>query len=146
MARITSATLQAWRDEHATLGYSYAQEAYEYLINTIDLRSIVLETIDNDKYDEHDEHKGITASCDKDVLVFCLVTYEEEEPHYVCVDYESKSVQEAFKTKLGELLSEEMLPVAKVEFDHESYRQHIRVQHRCTLEIVFDTSELLKTS
>lgn len=136
MARITSSTLQAQRDEYAALGQSYAQEAYDFLTSTID----------NDKYDEHDEHKGITASCDKDVLVFCLVTYEEEEPHYVCVDYESKSVQEAFKTKLGELLSEEMLPVAKVEFDHESYRQHIRVQHRCTLEIVFDTSELLKTS
>lgn len=146
MARITSTTLQAWRDEHATLGQSYAQEAYDYLINTVDLRSIVLETIDNDKYDEHDEHKGITASCDKDTLVFHLVTYEAEEPSYVRVDEQSKSVQEAFKTKLGEMLSEEVLPVAKVEFDHESYRQHIRVQHRCTLEIVFDTSELLKTS
>lgn len=146
MARITSTTLQAQRDEYAALGQSYAQEAYDFLTSTIDLRSIVLETIDNDKYDEHDDRKGITASCDKDVLVFCLVTYEEEEPHYVCVDYESKSVQEAFKTKLGELLSEEVLPVAKVGFDHESCRQHIRVQHRCTLEIVFDVSELLKSS
>lgn len=136
MARITSSTLQAQRDEYTALGQSYAQEAYDFLTSTID----------NDKYDEHDEHKGITASCDKDVLVFCLVTYEEEEPHYVCVDYESKSVQEAFKTKLGEMLSEEVLPVAKVGFDHESCRQHIRVQHRCTLEIVFDVSELLKSS
>lgn len=146
MARITSSTLQAQRDEYTALGQSYAQEAYDFLTSTIDLRSIVLETIDNDKYDEHDDRKGITASCDKKMLTFSLVTYEAEKPHYVCVDYESRSVQEAFKTKLGEMLSEEVLPVAKVGFDHESCRQHIRVQHRCTLEIVFDTSELLKTS
>ena len=143
MARITSATLQAWRDEHATLGYSYAQEASEYLINTIDLRSIVFDAIDNGKYDGRE---GITASCDKDVLVFRLETYEEEEPHYVCVDYESRSTQEAFKVKLGELLSEEVLPVKKVGFDHESCRQHVELKHRFTLDIVFDTSELFESS
>ena len=143
MARITSATLQAQRDEYAALGQSYAQEAYEHLINAIDIRSILFDTIDNDKYDDRE---GITASCDKDVLVFRLETYEAEEPHYVCVDYESRSVQQAFKTKLGEMLSEEVLPVKKVGFDHESCRQHVELKHRFTLEIVFDVSELLKTS
>ena len=49
MARITSTTLQAQRDEYTALGQSYAQEAYDFLTSTIDLRSIVLETIENDK-------------------------------------------------------------------------------------------------
>lgn len=143
MARITSATLQAQRDEYAALGQSYAQEAYEYLINTVDLRSIVFDTIDNDSYDDR---KGITASCDKKVLTFSVVTYSTQDPAYVRVDLETRSVQEAFKVKLGKLLSEELLPVKKVEFDHESCRQHVELKHRFTLDIVFDVSELFESS
>ncbi len=143
MARITSTTLQAQRDKYAALGQSYAQEAYKYLINTIDLRSIVFDTIDNDKYDDYE---GITASCDKKTLAFCLETYSTQDPAYVQVHLETRSVQEAFKTKLGEMLSEEVLPVKKVGFDHESCRQHVELKHCFTLDIVFDVSELFESS
>lgn len=146
MARITSADIQAHQREYEAPGQKIAQESYNYLLETVGLRDVVIYTIVNRKYRQRIEKQQTSASqSDQSVKVLVENYRKDDLVPYTALSSHPPYMVSVFKKKLSELLSENILSVKKLELEHEQFYDG----EECNvyrLEIVFDTSELFESS
>lgn len=146
MARITSADIQAHQREYEIPGQKIAQESYDYIMKTPGLRDVVIYTIVNRRYRHRIEKQQTSASHSDGLMRIMIENYQKDDSvPYTALSSHPPYMVSVFKKKLSELLSENILSVEKLEFEHEQFYDG----EECNvyrLEIVFDTSELLKTS
>lgn len=146
MARITSADIQAHQKEYEIPGQKIAQESYNYLMETVGLRDVVIYTIVNKTYRQRIEKRRTSASQSDQSVKVLVENYKKDDlVPYTALRSHPPYMGTVFQQSLSNLLSENILSVKKLELEHEQFYDG----EECNvyrLEIVFDVSELLKSS